>query len=97
MIRLKGEKIFAKAEFLNPGGSSNPHISRDFGLLVGISSGANVWAARHLSTRLNPHFSRDFDENIDNSTDSARHCCSRKIAPLSVPGPAKRQDKPFYG
>ncbi|OPZ99457.1 MAG: Cysteine synthase [Planctomycetes bacterium ADurb.Bin412] len=27
-------------------------LGRDFGLLVGISSGANVWAARQLSTRL---------------------------------------------
>ena len=27
-------------------------LSRDRGLLVGISSGANVWAARQLATRL---------------------------------------------
>lgn len=28
------------------------HLSRDFGLLVGISSGANVWAARQLTRKI---------------------------------------------
>jgi cysteine synthase A len=27
-------------------------LSRDFGLLVGISSGANVWAARKLAGKM---------------------------------------------
>ncbi|MCK5269508.1 MAG: hypothetical protein KAJ46_01935, partial [Sedimentisphaerales bacterium] len=27
-------------------------LGRDFGLLVGISSGANVWAARQLSKKI---------------------------------------------
>jgi cysteine synthase A len=27
-------------------------LGRDYGLLVGISSGANVWAARQLATRM---------------------------------------------
>ena len=27
-------------------------LNRDFGLLVGISSGANVWAARQLAERI---------------------------------------------
>lgn len=28
-------------------------LGRDYGLLVGISSGANIWAARKLSTKIN--------------------------------------------
>ncbi len=27
-------------------------LVRDYGMLVGISSGANVWAARQLTTRI---------------------------------------------
>jgi cysteine synthase len=90
LVRLRGESIFCKAEFLNPGGSIKDRpalamlegaqrsgrlrpdsiivevievsdedaietarqLGRDLGLLVGISSGANVWAARQLAGRM---------------------------------------------
>jgi cysteine synthase len=111
LLQLKGEKIFAKAEFPNPGGSVKDRVARamlegaerdgrlkpdsiiveptsgniddfvpavldvslvdevlevtdedaiettrqlgrDLGLLVGVSSGANVWAARQLARRI---------------------------------------------
>ncbi len=51
LVRLRDENIFAKAEFLNPGGSVKDRVALAMlegsqGLLVGTSSGANVWAAR---------------------------------------------------
>jgi len=105
LIQLRDERVFTKAEFLNPGGSIKDRIAlamlagaeqrgelkadtiiveptsgntgigvalvddvievtddeaidtarelgRRHGLLVGISSGANIWAARQLSQRM---------------------------------------------
>jgi cysteine synthase A len=86
LLQLKNERVFAKAEFLHPGGSIKDRIAlamleaarRDdklrpdsilceptsgntgigpalVGRLVGISSGANVWAARRLAERIEGH------------------------------------------
>ena len=70
LIRLRNEPIFAKAEFLNPGGSNVKLVDEvievtdtdaiettrklgcDHGLLVGISAGANVWAARQIAQKI---------------------------------------------